>query len=241
MSLSSYNPHERYRQRATQRMMSALLALFFMFCSGVFGVWLGRMNASQEMAALQSAQEESVLQRNDLQEAVTRLRAEVQTAHTRFERLQDSYEETIPEGPMRDLVMLIKEQLDEGMDPVRLELAVRSARPPDNCTDPETRRFVVSTPAYQGPESMISLAEGALSISAAGSSARNDKGQSEAWYDPSRMIDLVFTSADGEQEKKKGTLPLHHSVIVGEREYRFTISEGARSFAKVTFDSCDYP
>ena len=42
-------------------------------------------------------------------------------------------------------------------------------------------------------------------------------------------------------DNKAGIMPLHHSVVSGNREYRFTIEEGARSFAKVTFDSCDYP
>ena len=30
-------------------------------------------------------------------------------------------------------------------------------------------------------------------------------------------------------------------TVVGNREYRFTIERGARSFAKVIYDSCAYP
>jgi hypothetical protein len=30
-------------------------------------------------------------------------------------------------------------------------------------------------------------------------------------------------------------------MIAAGREYRFTLSEGEKSFIKVTFDSCDYP
>jgi hypothetical protein len=36
-------------------------------------------------------------------------------------------------------------------------------------------------------------------------------------------------------------MPLQHSMVVQNREYRFTIDAGAKSFARITFDSCDYP
>lgn len=241
MSLSHYNPSDRYRRRSLQRALSIFRVLFILLCSSGLGFWLGHMYDQQKILTIQAERDVLIKQRDEFQEDITRVRAEAQTANARLEQVQKTYEETIPEGPMRDLMALVKKQLDEGMDPQRLTMAVQSARPPRNCSEIETKRFVVSTPAYEGPDSKITVAENTISISGTGVSARNDKGQPEAWYDPSRPVHLAFTLIGGKEQKIDGVLPLHHSAVSGEREYRFTISEGARSFAKVTFDSCDYP
>ncbi len=241
MSLSSYNPSDRYRQRSHGRIMAFVRALFFVVCAGVFGFWLGGVSGNQEFIALQAERDVLRKQRIQLQQDLTQIRAESQTASLRLEQLQRTYKEVLPEGPVRELMGLVKQQLEEGMDPERLSLAIRSARPPRNCSAVETRRFVVSTPAYQGPDSKISVAENMITITGSGTSARNEKGQPESWYDPSKSIHLVFSLTDNKTQPVKGALPLHHSVVVGTREYRFTISEGAKSFAKVTFDSCDHP
>ena len=127
------------------------------------------------------------------------------------------------------------------MDPQRLSFVIRSARPPSNCSDPITKRFVVSTPAYQGADSTITIAEGKLRIKAAGASSRSKDGKPEAWYDPAKRLKISFTPLNGKPEHKNGIMPLQHSMVVGNREYRFNVSEGARSFAKITYDSCDYP
>lgn len=240
MSLSSYDPHHRYRQRNVQRMVNLVVIVGFMFVSGGIGFWLGGLSAGRGEAALRVESDTLRQQLTLTQEEVTQMRAEVQTANARFDQLQATYNETIPEGPMRDITGLIKQQIDEGMDPERLKFAVLSARPPRNCTEPETKRFVVSTPAYTGADSEISLAEGAIRITGTGVSSRNDKGDPEAWYDPSKAVNLSFF-AGGKEEKKSGTMPIQHTVVLTDKQYRFTIEEGARSFAKVVFDSCDYP
>lgn len=240
MSLSSYNPHERYRQRSIQRLTNFIGIVFLMLIAGGIGFWFGGLSAERGAAALGRENDMLRAQAEQRQEELTQMRAEVQTANARFEQLQATYNEMIPEGPMREITGLIKSQLDEGMDPERLKFAVLSARPPRNCTDPETKRFVVSTPAYTGADSQITLADGAIKITGSGVSARNDKGDPEAWYDPAKAVNLVFTAGDKE-EKKSGTFPIQHTVVLADKQYRFTVEEGARSFAKVTFDSCDYP
>ena len=241
MSLSYYNPNDRYRRRLAGRLAGLFVTIGIMGLSLGLGFWLGGLNAAQKINSLQAQLEDQRQQQDEVQASLTEQRAEAQTANLRYEQLQETYQETIPEGPMKDLVGLVRKQLEEGMDPKRLEFVIRSARPPRNCSEPETKRFVISTPANSGPENQIDVAEGAIIIKGTGVSARNMKGEAEAWYDPSKGITLEFIPMGGEAEKKAGVMPLHHSVVAGAREYRFTIEEGARSFAKVTFDSCDYP
>ncbi|MCB9983123.1 MAG: hypothetical protein H6861_05560 [Rhodospirillales bacterium] len=241
MRLSSYNPQDRYRRRHSERMAAFMVVVFILFLAFGLGVWFGTQNAGQQHRSIKKRYEDLLNERESLQDSITQARAEAQTAQMRYRQLQETYDDMLPEGPLRDLAALLKQQLDEGRSPERLEFLIRSARPPRNCSEPETKRFVVMSPAYDGPESQISLAEGALVIKGKGLSAINAKGQPEAWYDPSKKVTIDFI-IEGQLEKSKSSvMPLRHSVVVGNREYRVTVSEGARSFAKVTYDSCDYP
>lgn len=245
MMISPYNPYDRYRRRASSRLAGVLGVFIFMGLSCAFGYWLGGQTTANRAVYLQSQLEEQLKIGEQLQSHVTELSAEAQTANTRYEQLQATVAETIPEGPMQDLITILRKQLDEGMDPQRLEFVIRSARPPRNCTEPETKRFVISTPANTGPDSQIEIADGAIVIKGTGISAANSKGQKEAWYDSSKAVTIEFIVEPGTEsartDKKVKTMPLHHSVVLGNREYRFTVEEGAQSFARVTFDSCDYP
>jgi hypothetical protein len=241
MSLNYYNPKDRYRQRHLQRMSGFLVVFGVMLCAGIVGYYFGKERANQDAIFLRKQVAGYTDERNAMQDMITELRTEARTATMRFEELEKTYKTAVPEGPTGDLLALVNKQLAEGMDPQRLAFLIRSARPPRNCTDPETQRFIVSTPLYTGTESKANIAQGGIYIKASGLSAKNEKGDKEAWYDASKAVNLEFITKDGRTEKKAGVMPLSHSIVLGGREYRFTVSEGARSFAKVTFDSCDYP
>ncbi len=236
-----YDPYNRYRRRSMQRFAGFAVALLVMTLSAALGFFLGRQHVFKDEIVMSAQVDDLRAEKQILEEALTEMKAEALTATTRYEELQKTYEEAVPEGPVQDLIGLVHKQIADGMDPERLAFLIRSARPPRNCAEPETQRFVVSTPAYKGPESKASIAEGNIVIKGDGSSARNAKGEPEAWYDSGKLVTLQFILKDGRAETKKGVMPIHQSLIIGEKEYRFTVTEGARSFAKVTFDSCDYP
>lgn len=241
MKISPYNLQNRYRRKANERLAGVMVVLVVLFVAFGLGFLIGQQASKQQVKYLKSQVESVSKERDGLQQYVTDLRAETQTALARYAQIQKTYEEILPEGPLRDLTTLLKQQLDEGRDPSRLEFLIRSARPPRGCTEPETKRFVVSTPANKGPKSEISIAEGALIVKASGASAMNSSGQPEAWFDPAQEVTFEFISQGGVSETKAGIMPFNHSIVVENREYRLAISEGSRSFVKVTFDSCDYP
>jgi len=241
MSLSYYNPNDRYRRRAASRMTSFFTSCFLILMIFGAGVWFGKQNAGQQERILRDRVKNMTAQSEEMEQALIDMRSEAQTATMRYDQLKETYDEQLPEGPMRDLLALVQKQLAEGRDPERLAFLIRSARPPRNCSEIETRRFVVATPTNNAPQSKISVADGAITVTGSGDAARNDKGQPEAWFDSSRALQIEFRGLDGQVEKKKGTFPIHQSMVVGAREYRFTVTDGARSFAKVTYDSCDYP
>ncbi len=240
MSLGNYNPHTRYKERAAQRLASTLGWMAVILISVLIGFWMGKQFSAQNLITLKNEKIALTEERDNLQKQVTELVASAQTANVRYEQLQEEVETVLPAGPVQDLLKLVREQLDEGMDPQRLSFLIRSARPPTGCVDPESKRFVVDTPANQGPDSLVNVAEGAITVKGSGVSAQNEKGEPEAWYDPAKSVVISFTT-DGKTETRKGILPIKYSIVTKGREYRFTIEPGARSFAKVVFDSCAYP
>ena len=241
MGLTYYDPQSRYRNRLWARVSGFVVSLLIIGVSVMIGYYLGQQRDAQETIFLKAQVESITKERDTLQAEVTQLRSDARTASVRFEEIQKNFSEMVPQGTARDLIALVTKQLSEGMSAERLAYLIRSGRPPRNCTEPETRRFIVSTPAYTGAESKVVIADGALHIKGSGASARNEKGEEEAWYDPGKAISLEFTKKDGSTVSKKGVMPVYHTVVVDNREYRFTVAQGAQSFAKVTFDSCDYP
>ncbi len=240
MMINSYNPHNRYRARAQQRVTNTITMVIVIALSACVGFWMGKQFGVEHNSSLERQVENLTKERNLLQTNVTELRAEAQTANTRYEQIKAEYNSVMPEGPMQDLTSLVRQQIDQGMEPDRLAFVIKSARPPTGCTDPETKRFIVSTPNYTGPDSSVSVAEGSIIIKAKGTSATSKTGQAEAWFDPAQNVEVTFTSG-GKAETKKANFPIRHSVVADGREYRFTIEEGAKSFARVVFDSCAYP
>ena len=240
MPINSYNPGNRYRERAVQRMTNAVGMVIVIILSVCVGFWVGKQYGVEQSISMREQLSSLTKERNSLLASVTELRSEAQTANTRYEQIKAEYNAVLPEGPMQDLTRLVREQLTQGMAPERLAFFIKSARPPTGCTDPETKRFIVSTPTYTGPDSSVSVADGAIIIKGKGVSASNKQGQPEAWFDSAKPVDVSFQTATG-TEVKQGNLPIRYSVVAGNREYRFTIEEGAKSFAKVVFDSCSYP
>lgn len=241
MSFSSYDPHTRYKKRAIGRIKYAIVRLSFIVLAFGAGFWFGGNTAIQDITLLKQQISDHQHNEEALEQALTKTSAEAQTALMRYEQLQETVSETIPLGPMQDLLGLLRQQLDSGVDPKRLAFVIRSSRPPQNCSEPQNRRFIVQTPAYEGAESILDVADGLIKVHASGRSAVGKGGKVEAWFDSTKSVDVEFRMSDGRIEKKSGALPLQKYLIVNNREYRFTIEQGEQSFARAVYDSCDYP
>jgi len=240
MSFRSYNPHLRYKERAVHR-----LANFLGFCAVLliiflFGFWIGRQTGGEKQIMMQKTIEGLEEQNTALRSQITEMSAKVQTSARRFEDLQKEIDGLLPEGPLQGIVDLLRSELEKGSEPQRLKYLIKSGRPPTGCTPPETKRFIIRTPLYKGSESSVEIKEAGLKINGNGAPAQNEEGQTEAWYDPSKPVTITFFY-DDRSESKEGILPLRHFIVLGDREYRFTVEQGAQSFAKVIFDSCAYP
>ena len=240
---NSYNIRKRYRERSRQRTATFVKVAAFFIVTAFLAGWIGRNYNESRQATLQKKLGENRTEILELQEELLEARAQAQTASARYTQLKDEISKELPnEGPLRELVAMIRDRLDEGMDPERLEFIILSARPPRNCSDPVTRRFIVKTPALKGPDSAVDIgADDEISVSGSGTAAKSKDGDAEAWFDPAKPVAIAFETKSGLVETKEGNLPIYHSLVVGDKEYRFSIEEGVQSFAKITFDHCDYP
>lgn len=240
MSFVLRSHQDRYRQRARESFLRTFVVCSLLagtlICGYLIGQQRQKMAHNQTKIVLQDVRERA----EQSEAAMTALRSKNETLSIALNQLQTSYNTKIPQGDLLSLMTLVQEQLDRGMSVERISQILKAARPPQNCSAPLSKRFILSTPAYEGPESKITFAEGAITVSGNGEASINSSGSKEAWFDAGKKVKITFTQTGGLQVVKEGILPLHHTIIRNDKEYRFSVSEGPRSFVVVTSDSCDY-
>lgn len=229
----------RRKNAQRNRRIGFIIFMIALLCATCFW-WGGEKERTSQLAFKEQAtklQEE----RTGLDEVITKLHSDVQSTQVRYQQLEEKYKQEVPQGVFKQLTDLVKKQLDSGIKPERLAFLIDAARPPKNCTEPVVKRFVVKTPVYSGPQGAVAFGNGVVTVAGDGQASVNAAGAPEAWYDPGKKVKLTFTEIGGKRTEKEGLLPLQHSLVVGNKEYRFTIAAGERSFMSVTSDSCDYP
>lgn len=210
------------------------------------GYAIGYQSARVDHGTVQAERDAAIAEREQLRQTVTRLMADSHSANIKYQQIEEQLQSELPqEGPLKAIVGQIRDQLTAGIEPERLATLIRSMSPPKNCSDPETRRFIVQTPINRGADSTLVIADGAITVRADGEPANSKNGKTkESWYDASQPVRLSFEwkGEHGlETLERRNNLPLSQVIVTGGKEYRLTFAEGARSFLKVTFDRCDHP
>lgn len=236
----------RIRRRRQGRMFFMLLRWLFVAAVAIaagyyaydFGTELAREDVRVLETQLAQAAAENAQQRTD----ITGLEAALREERGLVAQWRDRYQAEVPSPEDAKLLTAIQERVAKGVSRQRLAEVVSLAQERDICEPlPETRRFVVQNPVYAGANDAVSFADNAIIVTATGESAINAGGRPEAWYDPAQPVTVFFTRPGGEITSTAGILPLHHALVVGDLEYRFSIVAGSRSFAEVTGQSCVYP
>ena len=133
----------------------------------------------------------------------------------------------------------VRERIRNGVSADRLQTVVRIARDDVACESlGSTKRFFVNNEISRGANDSVSFANGAITVTGTGTAARNAKNRPEAWFDAAVPVTLDFAHQGGETSQTTGILPLHHSVTVGDVEFRFSTVAGARSFVEVSGQRC---
>lgn len=243
MSLGLHESRQRRRRRFWWGVTKWSLALAMILAAGVWSYRIGSQLAARDVV---KAEEEAEALRQEvagLQEQSAALATDLAQARKTIAAWETRYQREVPKGFVRDMVHLVQEKLAAGADEERLAFLVAAADKPRVCDDqPETKRFIVTTELQEGgANDAVSFDNRAITVTATGAAARDASGNLEAWYDPEKPITVTFTQLGGKTVTAEGALPLHHSVVSGNNEYRFTALPGARGFLTVTADRCDYP
>ena len=231
---------DRYRQKSREQFFRFLLLIGFLAGIFIAGYQIGGKKSENTIKNLKIKVTELNTGQDTIQQEIIDLRAKNQTLTLQNKDINDRYQKDIPKGDLGLLSALVQEQLEKGINVERLAFVIRQAQPPQNCTNPEKKRFVLSTPIYKGPDSSVSFANGAVTITGTGKTTVTESGQKEAWFDSGKPVSIKFTKLGGKNDLKESLLPIHHTIIIGDREHRFTVAKGPRSFVTVTADSCDY-
>ncbi|MGP1393883.1 MAG: hypothetical protein ACTS3R_00040 [Inquilinaceae bacterium] len=238
MSLGLHDPERRYRRRiwgAITRIgfyiVTLVVASVFAYQSGVQQVISRENQLTEDVAALE--QTKATLEQNAI-----RLEAAARTAQRQYDELLARFEREVPTGVARDFAELVAERLAAGVPPERLAFYIGAADEAKDCIDTVTKRFIMPTPIYDGPNTSIGFSDGRITVTGRGQNAVADGGGPLGWYDPAREVSLNFTVIGGETSTVTGLLPLHTSVVLDGWEHRFTAVEGERSFVQVTGDRC---
>jgi outer membrane murein-binding lipoprotein Lpp len=178
-----------------------------------------------------------------LDEERERLRRDLATATSQADELRRRYESDVPTGAISELLRVARTRLAAGVKPERLASVLSVAENARRCEEkPTTRRFAVRTGPQRMTADSVAFADRQVTLTATGVSSVDAAGRTEGLFDPAKPVTVTFTRIGGAETTATGVLPLHHSVVVRDVEYRFVIAPGdARGFVNVTADGCAYP
>lgn len=245
MSFGGYGSFERDRRR-NQRRVWAFWGRFLLVCAVIaviggftyqFGAEQWRQRYLAKEAELIAVEQKIIIIKQENENLVRRI------GEIRFEadQIKSRYDRDVPTGPLKDLADQIQVRLADGLDPNRLRFVISQVRSERTCGGISTKRFLMRTPLYQGANTSVSFADDTVTVTGEGQSAIDSQGRPEAWYDPAQSIALRFTVIGGDQTAAEGLLPLHHSVVIGSTEHRFTVLVGEQGFVTVVQEPCSFP
>lgn len=233
------------KKRARERRNRFLKAVFYfsLLCAaGAYGYFEGQAEADRQVAIVEDQVKELSRENNRLNDLTRAATDKQSTALAEARAWRKKFENEIPTGATLEILELVRQRVENGLEPERLITLISLAQNNQNCNPaPETKRFIVNTPLFTQISNSISLAEGSITVTADGVSTLNEEGKPEAWYDPSKPVALTFTQLGGSSEKVEGVLPLHKSIVFGSNEYRFSVLNGKQSFANISATRCDFP
>lgn len=218
------------------------MAIGAVVAAGVYAYDLGARLARQDVGRLES---ELTSLRTERDQALAERDAALTAqgaAEVETRTWKERHAAEVPTGALADLAAMVRRRLYEGMDAERLALVIERASAVRDCpTAPQTKRFLVQTPLSDGSGAAVGFADGTVTVSGTGASAKDAGGNPLAQFDPAAPVTLRFALIDGTTSEATGVLPLNHSVVSGAFEHRFGVIAGDNGFALVTGETCRFP
>lgn len=242
MTLGLYDPERRYRKRVWGNIVRFGFYVTTIAVASLFTYQIGSEQAKDRVTELETQLAQVNTLRVQLEQTAVQLQAAAQTAQIEYRNLLQRFNREVPTGVNRDLADRVARRLGEGVPADRIAFYIDQASVARDCSEPESKRFILPTEVYSGPNTSVAFAQNRIIVSGRGESARDQDGNKAAWFDPTKTVSISFKTIGDEQSAVTGTLPLVHSVVLGDEEFRFTVTEGdERSFVRVTSDRCVLP
>ena len=241
MMSSLYDPDRRYRRRQLRALVRLLLWLVLIGGVAVLAYQIGREEASGRTDSVEAERDRLESALRSAESAQSDALAARDAAEAAAEEWQARYRTDVPTGVLNDLTRLADAALAAGAAPERLAFLIRNADEPVACEALASRRFILPTPLYRGPNTTVSFADGQVIVSGLGRNGVRENGDVETAFDPAQPVTIDFTTVNGLESAVDGLLPLVHSLRLGDEEYRFAIREDEPSFVSVAGERCPLP
>jgi hypothetical protein len=231
------------RRQRRRRFLKYVFMLTMLAGLGLVSFETGRQLSEAELRQARHEVSRVTAEIATLRQEAAQAQEAAEAARAERTEMQRRYEADVPTGDRLALLDLVDEQLAKGADPDRVRFLIAASSNEERCDGaPVTRRFMVRTPLYEGIDSVVTLANAALTVTARGEPATDPQGQILAWFDPMKPISLEIVRLGGRTERVDGTLPLQHALVVNSDEYRMSFVAGERrGFVNVTADRCRFP
>ncbi len=242
MSLGLRERRSHRRRQLRWRLFKWTVILAAIVAAGLYSYETGSRLAEREVDRLHEEIQTLTLRIEELEQDNVQL-ADVAAASDRgAQDWQQRYRQDIPSGEAKTLYELMQRKLRDGVGAERLSFVLEQARDQENCSDEvETKRFYVKTPLYHGANDAVGFGNSAITVTAQGTASVDAAGNAQAQFDPAQAVVVRFARLGGATSEASGLLPLHHAVIIDDREFRFSIVAGAPGMMKVTGGRCSYP
>lgn len=242
MSLGLREGRSRRRQQLRVRLLKWVLALVVVVTAGIYAYETGNRLAEREVTRLKEEIALLDIRVQQLEQENLQLAEAARSAKGKIEVWQQRYRQEIPTGELKALYELMREKLAGGVDSARLSFVLRQASQASDCAETvETKRFFVKTPLYNGGNDAVAFADSAIVVTAQGAAAVDGTGNQRVRYDPGQPVVVRFARLGGDASEASGLLPLHHSMVIGDKEFRFSVVAGEPGMVKVTAGRCPFP
>lgn len=230
--------NEERRRAILGRLFKLALAIGAFAVTAYYSYEVGFRVAQGEVGSLKEQVRQATDEARKQQEQAEGDRAALNETRRQADEFKSLYEQVKPTDDIRDLSALLRVKLAEGMDPHRLAFVIKSAQNPHDCEQPTTRRFLVRTPRYRGPNANTTVHIGDMTLSADGIGGN---GGHEQWFDAERPVKLHIAAAGAKDSDVAGKLPIEHAVAIKNSEFHFTITAAtSRGFVEVVSQRCEF-
>lgn len=218
------------------KLAKLVLFLALVGASGFYGYEVGQRLALEEVAVARAEIDRLSAAETERREEAARLRAELERTARRADEFEAKYAEVAPTDEMKELTAALRAKLASGLDAKRLAFVIGAAERPRRCGGEDTKRFMVKTARFDGSSTWVRFAD-LITVTAEGQGLGDGAEQA---FDPDKPVTVHFTAIGGKDTAVTGKLPLQHSLVVKNGEYRFTVAPGAKGFVEITGDRCEY-